>query len=246
MKWISKTSCPDRPTQFGSISAASTAINAAIEPLTSSYKTAVSVCVVCCSTQSMPHAAVVNVAAALKSVADVRMILLSETGSEGTEGVEVIEVPCGTKLSKIRRLADLAAADLFCLCDPDLTVEEDPCRAVLQQAIAGVQAGKDVIAFGVVEGRDDGTLLSQIIAIDKWLSHRVLRRFLWAAGLGITLPGQFLIVSAGLLRSLEPGVDSYLDDLYLWMRPKQGRSQQDSDRKGSPHRKQTARRHEGK
>jgi cellulose synthase/poly-beta-1,6-N-acetylglucosamine synthase-like glycosyltransferase len=118
-------------------------------------------------------------------------------------------------LSKIRRLADLVAADLFCICDPDLTVDETACRAVVQQAIADVQAGEEVVAFGVVEGRDDGTLLSNVIAIDKWLSHRVLRRLLWAAGVGITLPGQFLIVSPGLLRSLAPDVDSYLDDLYL-------------------------------
>ena len=171
----------------------------------------------------MPHDAAVKVAAAMKSVAVVRTIRLSETGSEGTDGVEVIAVPSGTKLSKIRRLADLVAADLFCICDPDLTVEEDACRAVLQQAIADVQAGKEVVAFGIVEGRDDGTLLSQVIAIDKWLSHRVLRRFLWAAGVGITLPGQFLIVSPGLLRSLEPGVDSYLDDLYLgWVARQRG------------------------
>ena len=193
---------------------AATEITASEAPATTAA-VAVSVCVVCCSTASMPHDAAINVAAAMKSVAVVRTILLSETGSEGTDGVEVIAVPSGTKLSKIRRLAALVAADLFCICDPDLTVDEDACRAVLQQAIAVVQAGKEVVAFGIVEGRDDRTLLSQVIAIDKWLSHRVLRRFLWAAGVGITLPGQFLIVSPDLLRSLEPSVDSYLDDLYL-------------------------------
>ncbi len=187
----------------------------AIEPPDGNAPVAVSVCVVCCSTMSMPHDAVINVASAMKSEAVVRTILLSETGSQTTDGVEVIAVACGTKLSKIRRLADLVATNLFCICDPDLTVVEDACRAVLQQAIADVRAGQEVVAFGLVEGRDDGTLLSQVIAIDKWLSHRILRRFLWAACVGITLPGQFLIVSPGLLRSLEPGVDSYLDDLFL-------------------------------
>jgi hypothetical protein len=46
---------------------------------------------------------------------------------------------------------------------------------------------------------------------------------LWAAGAGITLPGQFLVVSAGLLRSLDPGMDSHLDDLYLgWLAWRRG------------------------
>jgi len=83
--------------------------------------------------------------------------------------------------------------------------------------------GNEVVAFGVVEGHDTGSLLSRVVALDKWLSHRVIRRVLWGLGVGITLPGQFLVVSAGLLRRLDPGVDSYLDDLYLgWIARSQG------------------------
>jgi cellulose synthase/poly-beta-1,6-N-acetylglucosamine synthase-like glycosyltransferase len=185
------------------------------ESRASCAQAAVSVCVACCSTTSMPHAAVLAVARALKSVAIVRTILLSATGSEATDGVEVIAVAHGTKLSKIRHLADVVPADLFCICDPDLSVEDESCRRVLQQAMANVRVGREVVAFGIVEGRDDGTLLSRVVAVDKWLSHHVLRRLLWTGGIGITLPGQFLIVSPGLLRGLEPAVDSYLDDLYL-------------------------------
>lgn len=193
------------------------------EPLAPSAETALSVCVACCSTTSMPHDAAQAVARAINSVAVVRTVLLSETGTETTHGIEIITVPHGTKLSKIRRLADRIDADLFCICDPDLTVEEEACRVILQQAFADVRAGKEVVAFGIVEGKDDGTLLSQVVAVDKWLSHRVLRRFLWAAGIGITLPGQFLILSPGLLRSINPGVDSYLDDLCLgWLARRRG------------------------
>lgn len=184
-------------------------------PSASSAETTLTVCVVCCSTVSMPHDAPRIVARAMGEAAGVRTVLLSETGSEQLSRVEVIAVPCGTKLSKIRRLADQIAADLFCICDPDLTIDETACRVVLERAMVEVRVGKEVVAFGIVEGRDDGSFLSRVVAVDKWLSHCFLRRFLWAWGIGITLPGQFLIVSSGLLRSLEPGVDSYLDDLYL-------------------------------
>ncbi len=188
-----------------------------------STEVALTVCVVCCSTASMSHDAPLTVANAMDSLANVRTVLLSEPGSEPTGGADVIAVPRGTKLSKIRRLSDLVTADLFCICDPDLTIDENACRIILQQAMVDVRTGNEVVAFGIVEGRDDGTLLSNVVAVDKWLSHHVLRRFLWAAGIGISLPGQFLIVSPGLLRSLAPDVDSYLDDLYLgWIARQRG------------------------
>jgi cellulose synthase/poly-beta-1,6-N-acetylglucosamine synthase-like glycosyltransferase len=179
-----------------------------------SIERAVSVCVVCCSTRSMPHDVIHTVSKALSPIASVHAILLSES-AERPPGVDVVAVPHGTKLSKIRRLTDLIEADLVCICDPDLTVDEDACRLILGRAAAEIRNGNDVVAFGIVEGSDDGTMLSRVIALDKWLSHRVLRRFLWQFGVGITVPGQFLIVSSGLLRRLDPGVDSYLDDLYL-------------------------------
>ncbi len=184
---------------------------------------AVSVCVVCCSTQAMPHDTLHAAARAVGPAATVRKVLLSETGAELEEGVEVITVPCGTKLSKLRRLPGLVDADLFVICDPDLAVEEDAARLVVEEAVVAVRAGEEVVAFGIVKGADDGTLLSRVVAVDKWLSHRVLRPLLWALGAGATLPGQFLVVSRGLLRRLDPAIDSHLDDLYLgWLARQHG------------------------
>ncbi|MFO0957171.1 MAG: glycosyltransferase family 2 protein [Isosphaeraceae bacterium] len=163
----------------------------------------------------MPHDAVREVASAVEAFAATRTVLLCESPMLPCEGEDVVVVPPGTKLSKIRRLAELVEADLFLICDPDFTVSRDGCRAVVRSAFEEALNSKVVIAYGVVEGKDDGTLLSKVIAVDKWLSHHIIRPFLWTAGVGITLPGQFLIVSSSLLRSLDPTVDSYLDDLYL-------------------------------
>ena len=174
----------------------------------------VTVCVVCCSTPSMSSDVIHAVTRALSSVATVRAVVLSDS-VETLVGVDVVAVAQGTKLSKIRRLAALVDADLICICDPDMRVDAEACRLVFGRAAAEFRRGSEVIAFGIVEGINAGSLLSRVIALDKWLSHRVLRRLLWACGIGITLPGQFLIASARLLRSLDPGVDSYLDDLYL-------------------------------
>jgi hypothetical protein len=146
------------------------------------------------------------------------IILSEEAGEVSADGVQTIRVPCGTKLAKLRHLSGLVSADLICICDPDVTVRIDACRAVLRRASNESAGGRDVVAFGIVEGSDDGTLLSGVVALDKWLSHRLLRGPLWAIGAGVSLPGQFLIASRGLLDCLSPCVDSYLDDLYLgWL-----------------------------
>lgn len=184
-------------------------------------KAAISVCVVCCSTNSMPYDALLSVAKALIGVAEIRAILLSETGNEPPHGIEVVKVPIGTKLSKIRHLNELLESNLYCICDPDLTVDEHSCRVVLQKAIANVRDRKEVVAFGTIIGKDDGTLLSQVVSVDKWLSHNVLRPFLWSAGIGITLPGQFLILSPGVISNIDKGLDSYLDDLCLGLLARQ-------------------------
>lgn len=199
----------------------------AVESFSFGSQSIPSVCVVCCSTSDTPHDTIIIVAKAMQSLAKVQMILLSETGEEKFKYIDmnmkVITVPLGTKLSKLRRIADLVETDLFCICDPDFTVDEKGCLFVLRQAIADMRAGKEVVAFGIVEGKIDRTLLSQVIAVDKWLSHRILRRFLWTFGIGLTLPGQFLMVSSSLLHNLPHRIDSYLDDLYLgWVARQRG------------------------
>lgn len=180
--------------------------------------------VVCCATPSMSCEVMYAALEALSPVAAVRAVVLSEF-PDTFPGVETVCVPPGTKLSKIRRLAGPVEADLICICDPDMHLDAEGCRLVFGRAAAEIRRGVEVVAFGIVEGRDTGSLLSRVVALDKWLSHRVLRRALWGLGVGVTLPGQFLVVSTALLRRLDTGVDSYLDDLYLgWVARSRGAS----------------------
>lgn len=151
---------------------------------------------------------------ALSPVATVRAVVLSEV-ADALPGVEVVYVPPGTKLSKIHHFAGEAEADLICICDPDMHLDVEGCRLVAGRAATEICRGCEVVAFGIVEGRDTGSVLSRVVTLDKWLSHRILRPTLWSVGVGITLPGQFLIVSSAIFRCLDPEVDSYLDDLYL-------------------------------
>jgi len=128
---------------------------------------------------------------------------------------DVLHVPPGTKLSKLRLLALNTNADLICICDPDLSVNKDACVEIYNVAASVFKAKKEVIAYGIIRGLDNGSLISRAVALDKWISHNILRRNLWALGIGITIPGQFLLISTSTLRSLDLNLDTYLDDLYL-------------------------------
>jgi cellulose synthase/poly-beta-1,6-N-acetylglucosamine synthase-like glycosyltransferase len=183
----------------------------------SNLESELTLCVCCCTTAPFPPEVVLSLTEAFSSVVTVNPLVITEMQGEllmSKEGA-ILTVQPGTKLSKLRLLADMDVGDLVCICDPDLSIEPDGCREVVRTALAEACEGKEVVGFGVIESHNDGSLLSKLIAMDKWLSHKVFRRFLWAAHIGITLPGQFLIVSRSLLGRLQNDTDSYLDDLYL-------------------------------
>ncbi len=167
-----------------------------------------------CSCSDSCTASILRIAESIREIADIELNLLS-TEAANVEGVKVVQVPPGTKLSKLRKFSQSINTDFICICDPDIVVEADAVRRVFELAFEAVESESDVVAFGLIECQCSGTLLSRVIAVDKWLSHRVLRPLLWRLKVGITIPGQFLVLSTSVLRGISPTVDSYLDDLYM-------------------------------
>jgi hypothetical protein len=185
----------------------------------------VEVSVVCCLNAASSTEAPFTVAKAFLPLARVKTILLSEAAVLESCEAEVHFVARGTKLSKLRQWADVANSDLACICDPDIAIDGAASREVMIRAMESARGGSEVVAYGLVEGRTDGSLLSKVVALDKWFSHRVLRPLLWSAGVGITLPGQFMIVSPQLLRRLKDGRNLYLEDLYVGLTARVHRSE---------------------
>jgi cellulose synthase/poly-beta-1,6-N-acetylglucosamine synthase-like glycosyltransferase len=173
-----------------------------------------SITIATCTSIEETDEVAIEIATSLVGLANSRIVIFSSVvGIESKHNV--FFVPDGTKLSKLRNLSQAVNSDFVCVCDPDLYVRSDTTREVVSQAIETARGVSEVVAFGIVDCRDNGTLLSRVIAIDKWFSHCVLRPLLWRYGLGITIPGQFLVLSTSLLQRLDPAIDSYLDDLYL-------------------------------
>jgi cellulose synthase/poly-beta-1,6-N-acetylglucosamine synthase-like glycosyltransferase len=173
-----------------------------------------SLCVVCCAEPDAARMAHGHVAQALAGRSRVAMLSVCES-TASADGEHAIAAPPGTKFSKLRYVANRVTTEMVCICDPDLRVAPDGCIAVFDAALAEHRLGKTVVAFGSVQADVAPGLLGELIAIDKWLSHRLLRPTLWRLGVGITLPGQFLIMSTSVLHGLDKRLDTYLDDLYL-------------------------------
>ncbi|GAB5406587.1 MAG: hypothetical protein Aurels2KO_48180 [Aureliella sp.] len=167
-------------------------------------------CAVSCLSEADDTTVLENVANILSKIGKVESVALS-TANRKLPSTRSVVVAEGTKLAKIRSYVRSLDTNFVCICDPDLVVFPDGATSVAKKA---VKESSDV-TFGVIDCQDDGTVLSRIITCDKWLSHSVLRPLLWRFGVGITLPGQFVIVSTALLKSIDQDVDSYLDDLYL-------------------------------
>lgn len=181
-----------------------------------------SVCIVSCSSESRPSESTVALAATFQVSCRVSTLVLCDSDTF-VENDCAIKVSKGTKLSKLKHLLGRTNSDLICICDPDITIDNQNALKVLGYAVNALNANNLVVAFGVVDGRDTGNLLSKVICIDKWISHRILRRTLWRIGAGITIPGQFVIFSTALLAAVDPCVDSYLEDLYLgWLARSRG------------------------
>jgi hypothetical protein len=167
-----------------------------------------------CSSSVATHALLRKVAASVEGIADSETVLLSSI-LDAEAKRPFFAVNEGTKLSKLRQYSRTVKSDFVCVCDPDLEVQSAATLAVVAAAINVANSGCEIVAYGLLKCRDDGTVLSRVIAIDKWLSHRVLRPALWGCGVGITIPGQFMVFSTSMLQRIDPAVDSYLDDLYL-------------------------------
>lgn len=167
----------------------------------------------------LPHGAsrdvLHKIKASLKEVASVELVALSEDVVEDADGWKVILLQTGTKLSKLRQFSHHVESEYVCICDPDVTIESNAVAKVFRSILDAPRDVSSVVAYGVIGCRENADLLSRVIAIDKWLSHRVIRPMLWRLNIGITIPGQFLVLSTSVLRSISPTVDSYLDDLYL-------------------------------
>lgn len=123
----------------------------------------------------------------------------------------VVEVcPNTTKYRRILRAIELARTDRILFVDNDIS----PDMAALYQFLQGCDEEAD-LAFGRIGGSSVHTLTERLVQVDKSISHKIIRPFLWACDIGISVPGQVFVINKLKFGKDLADVDTVFDDLFL-------------------------------
>ena len=71
------------------------------------------------------------------------------------------------------------------------------------------------IGWGRIRAKRQKGFISNMVAVDKLLSHNIIRPLLWKLGVGISVPGQVFFIKGESFRGKLIELDTFLDDLAL-------------------------------
>lgn len=71
------------------------------------------------------------------------------------------------------------------------------------------------VGWGRIKAKKQNNFISNMVAVDKLLSHNIIRPLLWKTGLGISIPGQVFCIKGESYRGKLIELDTFLDDLAL-------------------------------
>jgi len=154
------------------------------------------------------------------SVKTVKMIVYTDSALDETvfpnNDILVRISPNTTKYSRI--LDSLNIAETPCILYIDNDIKPDIIN--LQKLIEGSEETTDV-AWGYIGTLSTYGFMSRFIAIDKLLSHKIIRPILWKLHIGISVPGQAFLINKKKFRKDLPQFDTVFDDLTIGICAKQ-------------------------
>lgn len=120
-------------------------------------------------------------------------------------------VMVGTKYRRLNRALREVNSEWILSVDNDIQAAEPVLMEFLQTAMES----ESDIAWGRIGTTSSRGLVESLVTVDKLLSHNILRPLLWRLRLGITVPGQVMLLRRRAFCGMQPEVDTYLDDLAL-------------------------------
>ncbi len=125
--------------------------------------------------------------------------------------VRQIVSPSTTKYVRILQLLLRTQADYFLCVDNDITPNLNAILAFLSESFSA-QAD---LSWGRIGVSSTSGLITQLIKIDKMLSHCIIRPMLWRSGWGSSLPGQLFLLKVKAFRERLSKIDTVFDDLTI-------------------------------
>lgn len=115
-----------------------------------------------------------------------------------------------TKYKRIKQIIVEFPDSIILSIDNDITVQ----AARLYDFIISFVDSSAAIGWGRIGVSNKG-FFPQLANVDKLISHKILRPFLWKTSLGISIPGQCFILRSKFFVTSLPVQDTFLDDLQL-------------------------------
>ena len=117
----------------------------------------------------------------------------------------------GTKYRRLIALMESDDSEYYLSVDNDITGNNVSMVKLVDEVIEG---GYD-IGWGLIRAEKMKGVISNLVAVDKLLSHNIIRPFLWKIGCGISVPGQIFCVKTKSYRRKLIDIDTFLDDVAL-------------------------------
>lgn len=117
----------------------------------------------------------------------------------------------GTKYRKLIYLMENDDSYFYISVDNDINAQLDN----LKEFVYGMINDDADIGWGKIMANPKSNFISQLVGVDKILSHYLLRPILWKSGWGISIPGQCFMLKRKSFKGKLLDVDTFLDDLAL-------------------------------
>lgn len=117
----------------------------------------------------------------------------------------------GTKYVKLIHLLSNRDYDYLLSLDNDIDANIQGLMSLVKDTIEN----KNDLSWGRVRSRRVSNLTSNLVRVDKLLSHNILRPLLWKFNIGVTIPGQCFMLNVSSFKGKLPETDTFLDDLSI-------------------------------
>jgi cellulose synthase/poly-beta-1,6-N-acetylglucosamine synthase-like glycosyltransferase len=153
------------------------------------------------------------------SVKTVKMIIYTDSSLDeaiSPNNDMLVKIYPNTKYARILDSLNIAETSGIIYIDNDIK----PDSKNLQRFIEGI--GNDIdIAWGYIGTSLNHGLLSRLVAVDKLLSHKIIRPLLWTLNIGISIPGQVFFINKKKFNRDLPQFNTVFDDLTIGICAKQ-------------------------
>jgi cellulose synthase/poly-beta-1,6-N-acetylglucosamine synthase-like glycosyltransferase len=117
----------------------------------------------------------------------------------------------GTKYKRLINLMEKDDSKYYLSIDNDITGNISELLDFVDTMISNDYE----VGWGRIRAKRQSGFISNMVAVDKLLSHNIIRPLLWDFGVGISIPGQVFCIKGESFRGKLIELDTFLDDLAL-------------------------------